>query len=180
MKVKVKFKDNEAKELYLKASDNKSIFPFKTHENDFCFDCVATSCEEIAPNVYKYGLGIALQIVRDEYEPVVGAVEYVGYGFENEFSTKTLYENLSIDARPRSSVWKTGMSLSNCLGTIDEGFNAEISAVFYHVMPNMPKYEVGDKVVQIKLGRTIPMSFVEVEELDETSRNGGAYGSTGK
>lgn len=179
MKVKVKFKDNEAKELYLKASDNKSIFPFKTHDNDFCFDCVATSCEEIAPNVYKYGLGIALQIDRSCKEVLVGKLSSNDYG-TSIIGVQPIYENLSIDARPRSSVWKTGMSLSNCLGTIDEGFNAEISAVFYHIMPNMPKYEVGDKVIQIKLGRTIPMEFVEAAELDETSRNGGAYGSTGK
>ena len=179
MKVKVKFKNDEAKELYLKASDNKSIFPFKTHDDDFCFDCVATSCEEVAPNVYKYGLGIALQIHRNSKEFLVGEYIHSDYGASLAGLT-TIYENLSIDARPRSSVWETGMSLSNCLGTIDEGFNAEISAVFYHVMPNMPKYEVGDKVIQIKLGRTIPMEFVEAVELDETSRNGGAYGSTGK
>ena len=40
-----------------------AVIPFKTHERDFCYDCIATSCEEIAPNVYKYGLGFALEIV---------------------------------------------------------------------------------------------------------------------
>lgn len=55
-----------------------------------------------------------------------------------------------------------------------------MSAVFYHVLPNMPKYEVGDKIIQIKLGFTLPMEFVEVDELDPTERGDGAYGSTGK
>ena len=66
MKVKVKFKNEEAKRLYLEASENKTIFPFKKHGSDFCYDAVAVSCEEIAPNVYKYGLGISAQIVRDK------------------------------------------------------------------------------------------------------------------
>ena len=86
----------------------------------------------------------------------------------------------SIDARPRSSVWKTGMILSNCEGTIDELYRGEVSAVFYHVMPNMPRYKVGDRVCQIKLGWTEHLDFVEVEELNMTERADGSYGSTGK
>ena len=73
-----------------------AVIPFKTHDGDFCYDCVATSCEEIAPNVYKYGLGFAMEIVRED--------QLIG-----DFNTL-----LDIDARPRSSVWKTGMILSNC------------------------------------------------------------------
>ena len=180
MKVKVKFDSDEVKELYLKASDKKSIFPFKTYENDFCYDVVATSCKEIAPNVYKYGLGVAFQIERDGSKPMFGRYEYVGYGFGDDLSTELKDVQLSIDFRPRSSVWKTGMSLSNCEGTIDEGYINNVSAVFYHLMPNMPKYEVGDKIGQIKIGVTLPMSFIEVDALDNTERGLNGYGSTGK
>lgn len=92
-----------------------------------------------------------------------------------------IYEawQLSIDARPRSSVWETGMVLSCCEGTIDELFRGEISAVFYYVLPSMPRYKVGDRVVQIKLGFTLPMEFEQVDELDDTSRGTNGYGSTG-
>jgi hypothetical protein len=38
--------------------------PFKKHDSDFCYDVVATSCEEVTRNVYRYGLGIAFQIER--------------------------------------------------------------------------------------------------------------------
>jgi dUTP pyrophosphatase len=120
---------------------------------------VATSCEEIAPNVYKYGIGLAFQIERE------GMPDFI---------------NMDIDFRPRSSVWKTGLVLSNCTGTIDELYRGEVSAVFYHVMPAMPKYELGDRIGQIKLGMTLPMEFVEVDELSETERGAGGYGSTGK
>jgi dUTP pyrophosphatase len=88
--------------------------------------------------------------------------------------------NLSIDIRPRSSVWKTGMVLSNCEGTVDEGYTNEISAVFYHVLPNMPRYKIGDKIAQMKIGITLPIGFIEVEELNKTERGMNGYGSSGK
>lgn len=186
MKVKVKFDSDEVKDLYLKASDNKSIFPFKTYESDFCYDVVATSCKEIAPNVYKYGLGMAFQIEREEWLLQDGKMIDIGNGlsYAKTLPISILWQkaniNLSIDFRPRSSVWKTGMSLSNCEGTIDEGYINNVSAVFYHLMPNMPKYEVGDKIGQIKIGVTLPMSFIEVDALDNTERGLNGYGSTGK
>ena len=70
--------------------------------------------------------------------------------------------------------------MSNCEGTIDEGYTGEVSAVFYHVMPHMPRYKVGDKIGQIKVGITFPIEFEEVYELDDTTRGAGGYGSTGK
>lgn len=180
MKVKIKYTKENTKNLYLKASDNKTIFPFKTHNDDFCYDVVAISCEEVAPNIYKYRLGLAFQIERDGSKPMFGRYDYVGYGFEDDLSTELKDVQLSLDFRPRSSVWKTGMVLSNCEGTIDEGYINEVSAVFYHIMPNMPKYEVGDRIGQIKIGVTLPIEFVEVDELNETSRGMGGFGSTGK
>ena len=148
MKVKVK-----------KLNEN-AVIPFKTYEKDFCYDVVAVSEEEVAPNVWKYGIGLAFQIDRDSL-----------------FAHR--YLNLSIDLRPRSSVWKTGMVFSNCEGTIDELYTGEVFAVFYHVFPNMERYKVGQRIGQIKIGITTPIEFVVVDELDETERNSGSYGSTG-
>lgn len=180
MKVKVKYTSEKVKELYLKASNGKTPFPFKTYNGDFCYDVVATSCEEVAPNVYKYGIGLAFQIERDGFKPIFGKYDYVGYGFDDDLSTELKDVQLSIDFRPRSSVWKTGMSLSNCEGTVDEIFTGNVSAVFYHLLTNMPKYEVGDRIGQIKIGVTFPIDFTEVEELNPTERNAGGFGSTGK
>lgn len=159
----------------IKKTSPQAVVPFKHYPEDFCYDCVATSCEEIAPNVYKYDLGIALQVDRNHQNPFALSLTTEGS------LLKRIYEawQLSIDARPRSSVWKTGMVLSNCEGTIDELFRGEISAVFYHVLPSMPRYKVGDRVVQIKLGFTLPMEFEQVDELDDTSRGTNGYGSTG-
>ncbi len=164
--MKVKFK---------KLRENAKL-PTKAHDDDFCYDVYACDCEEVAPNVYKYPLGFALQI--DEMERVVlPRNPFVGMFpmFSNDHDTI-----LSIDFRPRSSVWKTGMVLCNCCGTVDRGYTGEVCAFFYHVMPDMPKYEPGDRVAQMKIGFTVPIEFVEVEELNETERADGGFGSTGQ
>lgn len=163
-----------------------AVVPYKKYEEDFCYDVVATSCEEVAPNVYKYGIGLAFQIERcvEEIESCVRVHTdddtEVGVIAPRKMDMWRSPLKLSVDLRPRSSVWKTGMVLSNCEGTIDELYTGEVSAVFYHLMPNMPKYEVGDRIGQIKIGVTFPIEFIEVEELDETTRGEGGYGSTGR
>lgn len=145
----------------VKKLNRNAVIPFKTYGKDFCYDVVATSCEEIAQDVYKYGIGLAFQIDRESFEE------------DDDIQ-------LSIDFRPRSSVWKTGMVLSNCTGTIDELYTGEVSAIFYHVMKSMPIYKVGEKIGQIKIGMTFPMRFSEVDNLSETDRGSNGYGSTGK
>lgn len=135
-----------------------AVLPKKAHESDFCYDVVAVSEEEVAPNVWKYGLGLAFQVERDSQTPM----------------------DICIDFRPRSSVWKTGMVLSNSLGTIDEGYRGEVSAVFYHINTNLPRYRIGDRIGQINLHFTQPMKFEVVDELTPTDRGANGYGSTGR
>jgi len=162
MKVKIKKFHEDAK------------IPEKAYEGDFCYDVYAVSEEEVAPNVWKYGLGFGLQIER--YWEKISNIPQVGA--RDIFDLRNSPINLSIDIRPRSSVWKTGMVLSNGQGTVDEGYCNEISAVFYHVLPNMPRYKVGDKIAQLKIGITFPIEFVEVKEFNETERGMRGYGSS--
>jgi dUTP pyrophosphatase len=166
----------------IKKLHKNAVIPFKTYNEDFCYDVVAVSEEEVAPNVWKYGLGFALQIERGNETLKKDVVNMFNRPIWTsiEFDMKRCPLNLSIDLRPRSSVWKTGMVLSNCVGTVDEEYTGEISAVFYHVMPDMPRYKAGDRIGQIKIGVTFPIEFVEVEELSETERGEGSYGSSGK
>lgn len=153
-----------------------AVVPFKTYPEDFCYDVVATSEQEIAPNVWKYGIGLAFEIQGKPEDLVV----------ENEFGKELLRIqqdrdwNVSIDLRPRSSIYKTGMVLSNAVGTVDDLYRGEVSAIFYHVFTEMPRYRVGDRIGQIKLGFTLPIEFEEVDELGRTLRGDGGYGSTGR
>lgn len=59
-------------------------------------------------------------------------------------------------------------------------YTGEISAVFYHVMPNMPRYKVGDKIVQFHLETSDNIMFVETDELNKTERGDNGYGSSDK
>lgn len=167
----------------VKKLNDKAQIPEQAYNGDFCYDVYATSEEEIAPNVWKYGLGIALQIERGR-ELIA---EEIHQSYEDGYckvvrQTSLDFANsplkLDIDIRSRSSVYKTGMVLSNCEGTVDEGYTNEISAIFYHLFPSMPRYKVGDKIGQMKIGITFPIEFINVEELDDTERGLKGYGSS--
>lgn len=163
MKVKVKRLHEDA------------VIPFKKYDNDMCYDVIAVSEQELAPNVWRYELGLAFQIERDQ-EIITSILGYDIKSYDFKYSPIVL----DIDLRPRSSVWETGMVLSNSEATIDENFIGGVSAVFYHVMPNMERYHVGNKIGQIKIGFTLPIEWVEVNELSETDRGANGYGHTGK
>lgn len=159
--------------IKLKRTHPNAVIPFKDNDSDFCYNVVAVSEKELAPNVWQYGLGFTLQIERD-FE-----ILYMDYPrcsdsclpYEVYFDFKDNSQlNLSLEFRPLNDIWKTGMVLSNCVGTINECCNAEVNAVFYHVLPKMPRYKVGDIIGQIKLGVTFPLEFTEVDGLNETEQ----------
>ena len=79
---------------------------------------------------------------------------------------------------PRSSIRKTDLILSNSVGVIDSGYRGEIQVTFKKTGLN--KYEIGDRGVQIIIMPHPPIEFEEVEELTNTERGEGGFGSTGK
>lgn len=167
-------------EVRIKKLNKDAVIPFKTYHSDFCYDVVTVSEEEIAPNVWKYGLGFALQIERPPLSDYSKFIAIMLRKQEDDIQKeRDSQTNISIDLRPRSSIYKTGMILSNSIGTIDENYNGEIFLVFYHVLPNMPRYKVGNAIAQMKIGTTFPINFVEVKELSKTDRNDGGFGHTG-
>ena len=114
-------------------------------------------------------------MVRDQ-EPV----RYIDNNTVSTFDLRGCQFKLSIDVRPRSSVWETGLVLANAEPTIDEGYTGEVMLTFYHVLPDMPAYKPGDRIGQMKIGFTVPIDFEWVDEFKETERGAGGYGSTGK
>ena len=79
---------------------------------------------------------------------------------------------------PRSSIYKTKMSLTNAVGVIDSGYRGEIMMKF-KMTDNRVMYEVGDRIGQLVIMPYPKVEFEEVDELSETSRGAGGYGSTG-
>lgn len=79
---------------------------------------------------------------------------------------------------PRSSVYKTGQTLTNCVGVIDSGYRGEIMMKFT-LSPYQREYDIGDRVGQLIIMPYPRIEFEEVEELTATERGLGGYGSTG-
>lgn len=81
---------------------------------------------------------------------------------------------------PRSSVYRTGLLLPNCVGVIDSDFRGELTARFYHdTSRDYHPYVVGDRVAQLVIIKLPEFELVESESLSDTSRGDGGYGSTG-
>lgn len=81
---------------------------------------------------------------------------------------------------PRSSNSKKGLLLSNSVGVIDSGYRGEVSFKFKVLNSSMGIYKVGERIGQILIVPYPQIEFEEVEELSETERGTGGYGSTGK
>jgi dUTP pyrophosphatase len=80
---------------------------------------------------------------------------------------------------PRSSVYKTGQSLTNCVGVIDSGYRGEIMMKFT-LSPYAKEYQIGDRVGQLLIMPYPRIDFEETDELTPTERGDGGYGSTGR
>ena len=91
---------------------------------------------------------------------------------------------------PRSSLSRLDIALSNCVGVIDSGYRGEVTVKFKPAMLfnreqrpiilNNRIYEVGERVAQIIIIPYPQITFVEADELSETERGTGGYGSSGK
>lgn len=97
-----------------------------------------------------------------------------------------LPEDYEMEIRPRSSNTKTMAIMQNSPGTLDEGYTGELMIVHRAIdTPFMPviEYNVGDRVAQILVRHREQIIWDEVktiEELGETERGAGGFGSTGK
>lgn len=155
--VKIKFLNEDAK------------MPYKKHETDFCYDLYATTDAmpvydedgNLIERVIKYGTGISLEIDRENDEGLI----------EDAL--------LCFDARPRSSIYKTGLSLCNSVGTIDEDYRGEVYLYFYNIIPELPNYKKGERIAQLTLNGSEKINFLTSDKLSETERNEGGFGHTG-
>ena len=80
---------------------------------------------------------------------------------------------------PRSSVSKTCLSLANSVGVVDSGYRGEIMLKFRHIGEANPFYRTGDRVGQLMIMPYPQVELIEVEELSNTDRGEGGFGSTG-
>ena len=137
----------------IKKLNENAVIPTYAKDGDAGMDLIATSITSDTPEEITYGLGIALEIPEG----------FVGLVF------------------PRSSIRKTGLQLSNSVGVIDSGYRGELQATFKKTNGlDSVAYKVGDRIAQIIIIPYPEIVFIESEELSETERGSGGFGSTGK
>ena len=89
-------------------------------------------------------------------------------------------KNYEIQIRPRSGLAaKNQISVLNTPGTIDEDYRGEIKVILINLGEKKFKIEKGLRIAQMVLCPIIKAELEEVDELDETKRGSGGFGSTG-
>lgn len=83
---------------------------------------------------------------------------------------------------PRSSLSKQNIVMTNSVGVIDADYRGEIMASLMYIGNNESGEHVlqGERIVQLVMVPIILPRFVTVDELSETERGKGGFGSTGK
>ena len=143
----------------IKKLNENAVIPTYSKDGDAGMDLVATSEYYDDDGNIVYGTGLSFEIPKG----------YVGLLF------------------PRSSINKKQQFLTNCVGVIDSGYRGEIMAKFKPVMGSYEtilelfesnEYEIGDRVVQLLIIPYPQIELEEVEELSDTERGYGGFGST--
>ena len=82
--------------------------------------------------------------------------------------------------RPRSGLAaKNGITILNSPGTIDSDYRGEISAMLINHSKINFEIERGMRIAQMVITPVVQFNLIETQDLDETERGGGGFGSTG-
>lgn len=130
-----------------------AVIPSYSNPGDAGMDLTAVSIDvvnEVDHGYVEYDTGIAMEIPEG----------YVGLIY------------------PRSSISRKGMWLSNSVGVIDSGYRGTITCRF-KAIPSTSIYEVGERVAQLIIMPYPKIEFEEVNELTDSIRGEGGYGSSG-
>lgn len=104
-----------------------------------------------------------------------GSQELVPTGFAVEVP-----DGWELQIRPRSGLaMRNGITILNTPATIDSDYRGELKLNLFNVYPDMFYINRGDRVAQIILKPAPHFKVVEVDELSETARGNGGFGSTG-
>ena len=134
----------------------EAVTPSYSKIGDAGLDLTAISYDK-TPDFIEYGTGIAVEIPAG----------YVGLLF------------------PRSSVTKKDLMLKNSVGVIDSNYRGEIKLRFATLNLTAPYikgqyYDIDERVGQLIIVPIPTIELVEKEELSDSNRGEGGFGSTGK
>lgn len=137
-------------EVKVKKLHPEAVVPTYAKNGDAGLDLTAVS-REVTEHYTEYDTSLAFEIPEG----------YVGLVF------------------PRSSISKTGLVLKNSVGVIDSGYRGSVKLRFSQ-NPSKPHYNPGDKVGQLIIIPYPLIQLIESEELSDTERGDGGFGSSGR
>lgn len=86
-----------------------------------------------------------------------------------------------LQVRPRSGLaWKHGVTMVNPPGTIDADYRGEISVPLINLSREAFVISRGERIAQAVLAPVVRIDWQVVEDLEETDRGDGGFGSTGR
>lgn len=75
---------------------------------------------------------------------------------------------------------KNGITLANCVGVIDSDYRGEIKVGLINQSDAAYTLNPGDRFAQLVISPVVVPRLVECDDLDQTDRGDGGFGSTGK
>ncbi len=94
--------------------------------------------------------------------------------------TMELPKGYEAQIRPRSGMAiKHGITLSNCVGTVDEDYRGEVCVGIINVSKENYTISCGDRIAQMIISPVTKAKITEAETLEKTERDKGGFGSTG-
>lgn len=89
-------------------------------------------------------------------------------------------EGYEMQIRPRSGLsLKTGLRIANAPGTIDSDYRGEVKIIVENTSNTYHHIEKGDRIAQGVIAPVMRAVFEEADDLSETDRGSGGFGSTG-
>ena len=130
-----------------------AVVPRKAHASDAGFDMTCTRYEVTNGELFTYHTDIAVEIPEGN----------VGLLF------------------PRSSIYKQDLFLTNSVGVVDSGYRGEVMFKFKPICTDVKQhYQVGERIGQLIIIPYPDVEFVEADELSDSDRGEGGYGSSGR
>ncbi len=86
-----------------------------------------------------------------------------------------------VQVRPRSGLAiKQGVTVVNAPGTIDADYRGEVKVLLVNLSDAPVEIQRGDRIAQIVVAPVVQAEILEVDELSDTARGAGGFGSTGR
>ena len=124
----------------------------------------------------EHAAGMDLHAALTESVPIApGGIVMIPLGF-----AMAIPPGYEAQVRPRSGLAsKHGVTLPNAPGTIDADYRGEVSVPLINLGAEPFVVEPGTRIAQMIIAPVSHVTVVEVEQLDDTSRGAGGFGSTG-